>query len=287
MLTGVLPALIRRAESGCVVSSLPFFGPNAGVLCAEDERADELHHCLLGAMLERLRGEPGLLSFSLQTPFGCAHPERYDRALPGALAVERFTQQLDMATAAWPAKLRYDLRRTEKLGVTVETVVTPARLDEMYAMYADNCAEAGIAVKPRAVFDALATRGVQAGHADIRFAYHEGRMVSGLLTLFSAATASYYLPCTLREARPLQPATYLIDQAFAYVKSLGVRHWNWEGSPSRESGVYQFKARWGSVESAYRTLILPFQPPEVFRALGRERIARDFPFFFVYPFNQL
>ena len=112
-------------------------------------------------------------------------------------------------------------------------------------------------------------------------------MISGLLTLFSAATASYYLPCTLREARPLQPATYLIDQAFAHVKSLGVRHWNWEGSPSRESGVYQFKARWGSVESAYRTLILPFQPPEVFRALGRERIARDFPFFFVYPFNQL
>ncbi|MFO1491774.1 MAG: GNAT family N-acetyltransferase [Kiritimatiellia bacterium] len=282
----LLPCMIRRAESGCAAASLPFFGPNAGVLCAEDDRADELHDRLLGAMIERLRAEPGMISFSLQTPFLCPRPDRYARLLPDALRVDRFTQHLDTATAAWPWKERA-FRKAVREGVTTDGLVTPERLAELHALHEANCAETGMIPKPRRVLDDLATRGVAAGLADVRFAWHGGRMVSGLITMVGAATASYYLPCTLTEARSLQPGSLLIDQVFRDLKARGVRHWNWEGSPSRESGVYDFKSRWGSVESPYQTLILPLQPAGFFRAMGRERIARDFPFFFVYPFHLL
>ncbi|HEY7120309.1 MAG TPA: hypothetical protein VH475_27220 [Tepidisphaeraceae bacterium] len=53
-LVGILPGFIRAGATGAAYCSLPFFGPNAGVICAPhcDERA--IHNALLRAAVEHL-----------------------------------------------------------------------------------------------------------------------------------------------------------------------------------------------------------------------------------------
>ena len=112
-------------------------------------------------------------------------------------------------------------------------------------------------------------------------------MIGGLLIIHSPLTVSYYIPCTRTSARTLQPGALLINRASLDAQAHGIRYWNWEGSPSREDGVYRFKEKWGSVEGAYRIYVKAFRSLEIFRQLGKEHLARQFPFYFVYPFDRL
>lgn len=282
-LVAVLPAFLKRASEGSVLASLPFFGPNGGVICAPAEAAAAVP-ALLAAARDLLAAEANPLTMVIYTPLFGRDAGLYAEALGHGEVVERFTQLTDLDGTPWSKGLRYDIRRAASLGVTVEDGVDDHRLAEFYALYRQNCADAGIPLKPFSVVETLAR-----SHREARFlfAYHEGRMVAGLLNLWGPQVVSYYMPCTLAEARALQPGSLLIDRAVADARAAGRRWWNWEGSPNRECGVYRFKQRWNAEESPFRIHVVALCPLEHLAQLGREGLAAAFPWFFVYPFDRL
>ena len=285
-LVGFLPAFVRESSAGIVYSSLPYFGPNAGVLCGDHELRAEIHAVLLRALLERA-DQDAALSCSIYTPFMFDRFDLYDTALPGATVVNKFTLHLDVTTFTPSKGIAYDLRRTKQLGVEVSKDITAQRVEDFYLLYEQNCRDYGIPLKSKRCVESLLREDILGQHTDIYFAFHREKLVAGLLMIWSPLTASYYIPCTLAGARALQPSTLLIDQAVQDARARGIQLWNWESSPSRESGVYQFKKKWGSIEGTYRIYLQTFRPHETFRCLGREGILRHFPFYFVYSFNQL
>src|SRR4051812_34188191 len=54
-LVGVLPGFIKKSPAGLAYCSLPFFGPNAGVLCAGGDAESEIHRELLTTVLRYLQ----------------------------------------------------------------------------------------------------------------------------------------------------------------------------------------------------------------------------------------
>lgn len=285
-LAGVLPAFALQSESGTVYSSLPFFGPNAGVLAAADGQAGDVQAALLSALLDRARAADAL-GCSVYTPFLDEDFQAYDAVMPAAQIVEKFTQYLDLETTAWSSAIAYDLRKGKRLGVQISKEVSAERVDQFYELYHMNCVEYDIPIKPKPCVERLFRENHLGKHSDAYFALRDNEMIGGLLMVWSPLTASYYIPCTLPSARTLQPGTLLIDRAVQDARQRGIRYWNWEASPSRESGVFQFKKKWGSTEGRYRIYIQAFKPAAVFRGLGRATIERDFPFYFVYPFDRL
>jgi hypothetical protein len=284
-LIGYLPALTKKSAAGVVIGSLPYFGPNAGVLCA-NERREQVHLALLDELAQRSR-TANALSCAIYTPFHFNDFGLYERALPGWEVVERFTQYQRLDSRE-PAKgIRYDLRKAQRLGVTVLTEVTTERMATFYSIYEKNCHEFGIPLKPQTAVEWLSRAERVRKHTRLYFAFHEGQMIGGLMMIWSPKVASYYIPCSLTEARSLQPSTVLIDAAMAEAREQGIEFWNWESSPGRDSGVYQFKKKWGAIESEYRIYIQTFAGRDKLRGLGREGIAREFPFFYVWPFDRL
>lgn len=286
-LVGAIPGFMKEGTAGLVYCSLPFFGPNGGVLCASGASEADIHRELLGGAHAYLAKQPNMLSAAWYTPFLRTDLQPYDQLLPRAITVEKFTQYLTLATHQLDSKLKYDLRRAEKLGVTVSRDVTPERINRFYEIYMENCRDHNIPPKPRAAVDFLFQRGLKTNQVTATFAVHEGKVVGGLMMIWSPGVASYYIPCSAADARTLQPNTVLIVDALEEAKRRGVRYWNWESSPTRESGVFAFKKKWGSEEGQYRVYIQPFQDAAVFKSLGREQLAKQYPFFFVYPFDKL
>lgn len=284
-LVGMLPAFVRESEIGSAYCSLPFFGPNAGVLCADGRHQDDIHAALLQALLDRAR-QANALSCSVYTPFLFEDFAQYDRFRPDVV-VEKFTQYTNLQGAAWNSSIRYDLRRAERLGVTIEEGILPERLDAFYAIYRSNCEDYGIPLKPKRCVELLVEPHVVGRRTRLYFAMQGGQMIAGLLAIHSPATASYYIPCTLHEARTLQPGTVLINRSFQDVQEAGVQIWNWEASPSRESGVYRYKEKWNAVEKTYRIYIWTPRGLEPFRQAGKDRLATEFPYFFIYPYDRL
>ena len=292
-LVGVLPAFTRESTLGIVYSSLPYFGPNAGVLYSDSEARAEIHTALLQALLSRAEQDKAL-SCSVYTPFLFDEFQLYDAAMPDALVVDKFTQYLDLKTVPWGKEIAYDskeitrnLRKAKRRGVAISKDITPERVEAFFAIYERNCNDHGIPLKPRKCLEFLVGEGIRSGHADIYFAFHEGEMVAGFLVIWSPLTASYYMSCILTSAKSLQAHTALIDQAIQDARARGIQIWNWESSPSRELGVYRFKKQWGSVEASYRIYVQAFHTRDKFQRLGRDGILGHFPFFFVYPFDLL
>jgi hypothetical protein len=284
-LIGYLPAFMKNSAAGVVVGSLPYFGPNAGVLCG-NERPEEVHSALLEELAQRARAM-NAISCAIYTPFQFRDLELYENALPGWEVVEKFTQYQRLDQSVPGKGIRYDLRKAERLGVTVSSNVTAGRMATFYSIYEQNCHEFGIPLKPQTAVDWLSRAELDAKHVRLYFAFHEGRMIGGLMMIWSAKVASYYIPCSLTEVRILQPSTVLIGAAMAEAREQGIEFWNWESSPGRNSGVYQFKKKWGAVESEYRIYIQTFAGRDRLRELGRAGIAREFPYYFVWPFDRL
>ncbi len=282
-LVAVLPTILKRTPEGSVLASLPFFGPNGGVICSVAEAGTAVP-ALLGAARQRLLAEPNPLTMVVYTPLFGRDAALYTEALGQGEVIERFTQLTALDGNPWSKGLRYDIRRAASLGVTVEDGINDGRLAEFYALYRQNCADAGIPLKPFGVLETLARSPAE---ARFLFAYHEGRMVAGLLNLWSPQVVSYYMPCTLADARALQPGSLLIARAAADARAAGRRWWNWEGSPNRDCGVYRFKQRWNSEESPFRIHVVALCPLNRLAELGREGLAAAFPWFFVYPFDRL
>ena len=168
----------------------------------------------------------------------------------------------------------------------VTSEMTTDRLAQFYEIYRQNCEDNGILAKPWECIEFLSEEKLLGKHAHFYFAILDSKVISGLLVLSSPSTASYYVPCTLKDYRSHQPGTLLIARAMEDAKARGLKYWNWENSADR-SGVFHFKKKWGSVEQEYRIYVKALQPEERLRQLGRERIAEMFPYFFVWPFEKL
>ena len=286
-LVAVLPGFLRSTKLGTVYCSLPFFGPNAGVICSEDEHAGECHGTLLNAVLEYLRSQKRMLSATIYTPFLFNQFEYYDINLPDAIVVNKSTQYLFLPNFKPSSSISYDIRKARKTSVTISTEITPQNVDTFYAIYKNNCRDYGIPLKPRKAIDSIIDASDSPNYVQFYFAFYESTMISGLLVLFSPLTISYYIPCTLHSARNLQAGTMLIDRAIKDAQRRGIQYWNWESSPSQDSGVYKFKKKWGSKGSEYKIYVFPFETEDTFRRIGREQLSENFPHFFTYPFDRL
>ena len=101
-LIGYLPVFVKESPDGLALCSLPFYGPNAGVLCSA-EHAATAHEALLAEML-RVGKKLSALSCSVYTPFLLQDFVFYDRAIAGATVINRLTQYLKLPSIQWSKK---------------------------------------------------------------------------------------------------------------------------------------------------------------------------------------
>lgn len=286
-MVGVLPGFSRESEAGAAYCSLPFFGPNAGALCGADEEGPSIQRALLEGAIDWITRRDDPLSASFYTPFLADDFEAYDVTLPDAVMVEKTTQYLDLHEARWSGKILYDLRKARKAGVEVVSEPSPEHLDEFFRIYRENCRHQGIPCKPKAAFYRLVGGAGNKDRVGCYVATQDGRVIAGLIVLLGPQTLSYYLPATREDSRTLQPGSLLIDRAVNDARECGIRYWNWEASPSPTSGVHKFKRKWGSAESRYRVYATAFKSLDRLRQIGVETLVREYPYFFVYPFDAL
>ena len=286
-LVGVLPGFIKRASVGTVYNSLPYFGPNGGVICGDGCDKVPVHRALLGHVMEFMKAESNPLTASIYTPFLDEDIAIYDECLSNAAVVEKYTQYLTLQDVAWNKKLNYDIRKAANAGIVIDTEVNDGRIDALYKIYEDNCRDFNIPTKPNRCIEYLLTNGLRCGHVRVYFALLDDRIIAGLIVLWGGQTTSYYLPCCHNDFRTLQPNSLLIDSAVTDSKRSGMLYWNWESSPSEESGVYKFKRKWGSQKSRYNVFIKRFATESYLESLGIENIVKHFPYYFAYPFSYL
>jgi hypothetical protein len=285
---GFLPLRWRRGKAGIVINGLPFFGPNGGPVLTNEgiNHADEVM-LQLASELNTFASEIGAISVVCYTPF-LYNAEVFEQAFSPDRAVDKFTQYLDLqGFTVWPAKIRHkSVGRAKTKGVTVR-MGGQADVPRLLEIYHENYGKKGITLKPDIYFHQVVEELCPLGVARFTVAEWENRVVACLITIQAGITISYNVPCCEEDAQTAQPNSLLIDESVRTLLSQGYRFWNWESSPGRDHPVYKFKARWGSQEASYKILIKYPGGKGSFSGLRSEDIAREYPFYFVIPFDDL
>ena len=284
----ILPGFIKTQKEGSLYCSLPFFGPNSGVLF---DKTVHDPHCVYSSILSFLFSElekHEMISASFYSAFYDNDDyTEFERLVPDPVIIDKFTNFISLASYNPISSVKNHIRKAIKSGVTIRDVRKKEDIDTIYSIYTKNCEDYGIPLKPFSCVEEIIEVGNSGGFSKTYIAETGDKIIGALIIIYSPSTASYYLPCSIHEYRIYQPMPLLIDHAIKESILRGTRFWNWESSPSKDSGVYKFKKDWGSLDGTYKIFVRTYKDFDFYRQLGQNRINGLFPYYYVYPFNRI
>jgi hypothetical protein len=287
-LVALLPGFLKTQAIGTVYSSLPFFGPNAGILTMfGNTEKDVLFEILISFLLKHLDNYEMISASFYSNFFDNSDVELLQQYLPGHIVIDKFTNYVSLEKFKLNSSLEYDIRKAVKSGVKIRQASGDLDVEEIFDIYIKNCDDYGIPPKPKDCLKELIKQSEYHETTKTYVAEYENKIIGALIMIYSPQTASYYLPCSIHEFRSFQPTTLLINHAIQESIRKEIKIWNWESSPSKDSGVYKFKKKWGSIDGSYKVFVNSYKPNTFFKQLGQAEIARLYPYFFVFPFNLL
>ena len=232
---GILPLVFLSSPLfGQVLVSLPYV--NYGGLIAD---GPEVQEALLGVASDKAK-ELGASHIELRHTGG---PE-----LAWPKKDHKVSMRLDLPTRfedlmkAFPPKLRSQVRRGEKEGMTVH-VGGLEMLDDFYRVFSRNMRDLGTPVYRKDFFAAILSTFPKA--ATIAVVRYEGNPVAtGFLYGFRHTLEIPWASSDRRYAR-FAPNMFLYGAVLKYACEQGYRCFDF-GRSSKESGTYRFKEQWGA-----------------------------------------
>jgi FemAB-related protein (PEP-CTERM system-associated) len=222
--------------------SLPFCDLG-GPLAMSDEVAEAL-----GA---RARGDLGTLGVA-GLELRCSAPGTADEAGLEGRKVRMLLGLPDSAAAlmqSYPPKLRSQVRKAEKNGLTSEIVTSAAAVGEFYEVYSRNMRRLGSPPHSRAWFEAVHRHYGAAGDMFMVIVRSEGKAVGAGWVLLCGEKAVIPWASTLAEYNSLAPNMLLYWAIQSHLCERGVRQFDFGRSTFGE-GTYKFKKQWGALPVA-------------------------------------
>ncbi|KQQ87015.1 GNAT family N-acetyltransferase [Massilia sp. Leaf139] len=146
---------------------------------------------------------------------------------------------------SYPPKLRSQVKKAEKNGLTAEVASGAEAIAAFYDIYSRNMRRLGSPPHSRAWFDAVARHYGAAGDMFIVLVRHENKAVGAGWVLLCGDKAVIPWASTLAEYNALAPNMLLYWTIQAQLCERGVRQFDFGRSTFGE-GTYKFKKQWGA-----------------------------------------
>ncbi|MCA1553621.1 MAG: peptidoglycan bridge formation glycyltransferase FemA/FemB family protein, partial [Chloroflexi bacterium] len=170
-------------------------------------------------------------------------------------------QSEDELLAAMKPKWRYNIRVAERKDVEVRTVdggrqttgdSAPTLLKAFYDLYAETSARDNFLIRPFEYYKDVWSHFLQDGLASLFLAYHQDKLIAGIMLFVCDRRAWYFYGASSSEQRELMPNHLLQWRAIQWAKENGCEVYDFWGAPNElnESdpmwGVYRFKEGFGA-----------------------------------------
>jgi len=148
--------------------------------------------------------------------------------------------------ASFKSKLRSQIRKAEKNGLTASTGNDQQHLDGFYQVYTRNMRDLGSPAHSKRWFESvISTFG---GEAIIANVYKDDVVVGAGIVLFNGERCSIPWASTVADYNRLAPNMLLYWSLLAYSTDSGCKEFDFGRSTPGE-GTYKFKAQWGAKPS--------------------------------------
>jgi len=288
-IVGIANYTVFQGSLGAIAHANPFMG-YGGCSCAPG-REGEVIPTLMRCMAEHTK-TVGCVTMSVAIPpFHESVSALYVLSLEPKYCFSNFFQYnnldrhpLDRMNSTARHRIVNRLRRLESLGVTVRPAESVADVEAWTDIYKDRYAVIGVRPLPRQFLIESWKSFMPAGMARLLLAYRGTQLLGGGFFVRGRGIVDYFSCAYNDEGMQLNASLLVVDAALKYYMGLGIKRLNWQSSPSRESGVYAFKRRWGAVEGEYMILTKVLADPEVLIRRPLAEIRDAYSHHFVLPY---
>ncbi len=290
LIRGALPLMIfRNQQFGTVINSLPFYGSNGGLLGSDD---DDVKKALLDQYKELLGKEENVISGTIVTSPFEKNNTFYESHLPVTFKDSRIGQITSFGTSTedtlmdiFHYKTRNSIRKGIKEGITVSWENGLEYMSFLYETHKENMSKINISGKPQSFFELLPSYFKYGTEYRVYIAFYRNEPIAALLTFYFNKTVEYFTPVTIEHFREKQPMSVIIYEAMKDALGNNFSFWNWGGTGLNQTGVYDFKKKWGTSDFPYYyyTTLLK----KDLSSYTKETLLQQFPYFYVVPFNAL
>ncbi len=277
METRGLPFGWRGEEFGPRLSSLPRT-PCAGPLCADEESAK----LLMDAALERVRNKK---RFHLQIKSFLSPDSASSQGLIAvpwkyfyAIELPESPDKLRFGNAATRHRINWAVKKAQKLGVEVRPAETEAELAAWYRLHLETMRWHCAPPRPYRFFAALWRLLKPTGQIELLLAeIGQGKnrqLLSGYLLLKCSRTVHCYVNGRRRERLGLHPNDLLQWHAIHSACSDGFSRYDFGEVDEGQSGLAEFKTKWGARSFPSFRYYYPQAPPAGDVSTGESSLLR-------------
>jgi len=294
-----LPLYHFKSELGDILTSVPHAGPLGGVIC-KDELRDFTVHDIYRDLIERatqMAEELGCIALTIIT-----HPFLDDAGLywdhtPPSYVLNNFCQVVDLESifddsgayntgkSNYNSHIRRNLSKAYNAGVSVQWG-EEQDFDQWYEIHRERHSQLGALPLPRSLLEGVATTMKSAGLGDVAVAKMRGKVIGGCAYIWNKKVVDAYMPSGDSDYLKYGINYVAIDFGLRQFAKLGLKWFNWQ-SCARNSGVYDFKKRWGSAERAYQFLTWTFPGFDKVLDADVTRVSQAYQWHYVAPFEAI
>jgi len=293
-LVAALPVFVKTGIYGAVVNSLPFYGSHGGIIYRQGTEP-RVFMSLLETLAELCNRLDAFSCTLIESPLD-KQTESYSH-----FSANLFDSRIGQITSLplkdgdgslddrlltmCHQKTRNMIRKGLRGGFEVSHDGSMATLQVLHAIHEGNIKSIGGQPKPLDVFRAIAENFEYNKDYRIYLAIKNGLIAAALLLFYFKDTVEYFTPATLESYRSDQPMSLLIYSAMKdAIIERDARNWNWGGTWISQSGVYQFKSRWGTKDYPYRYHIKT-NPALHILNVSKNELFESYPYFYSLPFS--
>lgn len=295
-MVAVLPAFVHQGPYGAVVNSLPFYGSHGGFVYREPFLANALD-AILDELDNLCRNRNAFSCTLIESPretnkqhYLSFNANMFDERIGQMTPLPLLSNSSEVEhslLSLYHQKTRNMVRKGLKGGFQVTHDGSLQTIKTLHSIHDENIRSIGGIAKSPCVFEAISKVFQYDCDYRIYIACRDGQIVSALLLFYFQDTVEYFTPATLESFRSEQPLSLLIFTAMRdAIVERGARFWNWGGTWHSQSGVYQFKSRWGTKDYPYRYHIRSNINVGENR-INKAGLTRSYPLFYCMPFSAL
>lgn len=295
---GGLAVYYFKGPYGGLLTSIPHAGPLGGVLFhPQCKNKATLYKALIETAMELANGL-GCVSMTIITnPFD-PDCDLYRTATVPDFHFNNFTQIIDLnnlfdergnyctGRASNNRHIRKNLRKAANAGVRIAWSKSMMEFDQWYRIHEKRHKELRTSPLPYDLLKGIATRMNKADRGGLVIATLDEAIVGGCLFIWGNRIVDAFIMSSDSDHFGKSVNHAITDFALRFFKKKGSSIFNWQ-SCQRNSGVYAFKKKWGSLEKSYSFLTWTF---EGFKALIEhdvDTISNAYKWHYVAPFQAL
>ncbi len=268
------------------MNSIPFAGCYGGVLTnLKNDEKEKVYMALLNEMIRYAVGKECILA-SISTPPFSEDLELYETLFRPEYVMPNFIQYIDLkGSKNYHRNINRKVNKAIEVGVKITEVESSENLNAFYNIYKKRMMQVGAIMCPPNFFKIVKDKANE--NTKFIFASYEGKMVSGMLLLYNNHIVDDFYATMDMDYNYTEANSLLTDYAIDWSRKKGVRYWNWQSLPAKESGAYTFKARWGSSEGMHYYLTKVLGDLTDLKKCSIEHIKKEFQWYFVMPYGEL